>query len=99
MNARQRVAAALNGEEADRRAFALTLSLYGARLTKMDAVDYFSDPKLYAAGQRAVVDLCAPDILFGPFAFALEAEAFGAIVERFHDAPPGLRWIIRDCAS
>jgi uroporphyrinogen decarboxylase len=91
MNAQQRVSAVLNGKETDRRAFAMTLSLYGARLTKTDAVDYFSDPKLYAAGQRAVVDLCGPDILFGPFAFALEAEAFGAIVERFHDAPPVVR--------
>jgi len=84
----ERVGAVLSGQKPDRRPFALTLSLYGARLTGVSASDYFTDPALFAAGQRAVVDLCEPDILFSPFAFALEAEAFGAGTERFADAPP-----------
>jgi len=88
MNSMERIGAVLSGDTPDRRPFTLTLSLYGARLTGASAVDYFADPALYAAGQRAVVDLCDPDILFGPFALALEAEAYGATVERFPDAPP-----------
>jgi uroporphyrinogen decarboxylase len=62
--------------------------LYGARLTGQDAGAYFSDPALYAAGQQAVVDLCEPDVLFGPFAFSLEAKAFGATTVQLPDAPP-----------
>lgn len=88
MNSMERIGAVLSGGAPDRRPFTLTLSLYGARLTGASAVAYYADPSLYAAGQRAVVDLCEPDIVFGPFALALEAEAFGAVVERFADAPP-----------
>ncbi|OHD19972.1 MAG: hypothetical protein A2Y38_21085 [Spirochaetes bacterium GWB1_59_5] len=88
MNSMERIGAVLSGGVPDRRPFTLTLSLYGARLAGVSAVDYFADPALYAAGQKAVVDLCEPDIVFGPFALALEAEAYGALVERFSDAPP-----------
>ncbi len=88
MNSMERIGAVLSGSTPDRRPFTLTLSLYGARLTGVSAPHYFADPALYAAGQRAVVDLCEPDIVFSPFAFALEAAAFGAVVERFVDAPP-----------
>ncbi len=83
MNSMERIGAVLAGKPTDRRAFTLTLSLYGARLIGKSAADYFGDPELYAAGQRAVVNLCEPDILFGPFALALEAQAFGATVELF----------------
>jgi uroporphyrinogen decarboxylase len=88
MNSMERIGAILSGGQPDRRAFALTLSLYGARLTGQDAGSYFSDPALYAAGQRAVVDLCEPDVLFGPFAFSMEAKAFGAATTQLPDAPP-----------
>lgn len=88
MNSMERIGAVLSGGTPDRRPFTLTLSLYGARLTGVSTIDYYADPELYAAGQRAVVDLCEPDIVFGPFALALEAESFGAVVERFRDAPP-----------
>lgn len=88
MNSMERIGAVLSGGTPDRRSFTLTLSLYGARLTGVSALHYYADPALYAAGQRAVVDLCEPDIIFSPFAFALEAAAFGAEVERFADAPP-----------
>lgn len=88
MNSMERIGSVLSGGTPDRRPFTLTLSLYGARLIGVSAINYYADPALYAAGQRAVVDLCEPDIIFSPFAFALEAEAFGAVVERFADAPP-----------
>jgi len=91
MNSMERIGAVLSGAPVDRRAFTLTLSLYGARLTGKSAAEYFTDPLLYAAGQRAVVELCEPDILFGPFAMAYEAEAFGASVNLFPDSPPMLR--------
>jgi uroporphyrinogen decarboxylase len=88
MNSMERIGAILGGGQPDRRAFTLTLSLFGARLTGQDAGAYFSDPALYAAGQRAVVDLCEPDVLFGPFALSLEAKAFGATTVQLPDAPP-----------
>lgn len=91
MTPSERVGALIAGTPVDRPPFALTASLYGARLTGRKASEYFSDPALYAAGQRAVAGLCGPDILFGPFAFALEAAAFGAEAERFDDAPPLVR--------
>jgi len=87
----ERVGAVLGGTEPDRRPFTLTLSLYGSRLLGRSAADCFADPALYAAGQRAVTELCQPDVLFGPFALALEAEAFGSTLERFRDAPPVVR--------
>lgn len=88
MNAMERIGAVMSGVQPDRRAFTLTLSLYGAKLTSQDSGLYFSDPALYAAGQRAVVDLCEPDVLFGPFALSLEAKAFGATTAQLPDAPP-----------
>jgi len=87
----ERVGAALSGARTDRRPFALTLSLYGSRLLGRGASGYYSDPAVYASGQRSVVDLCGPDIVFGPFAFALEAEAFGAVAERPPRSPPTVR--------
>lgn len=91
MNSMERIGAAIAGERPDRPPFALTLSLYGARLSGAACAEYYADPVLYAAGQRAVVDLCEPDALFGPFAFALEAAAFGAVVEQPADGPPTVR--------
>jgi len=88
MNSMERIGAVLGGGKPDRRAFTLTLSLYGARLTGQDTGKYFSDPALYAAGQRAVVDMCEPDVLFGPFALALEAKAYGATIAQLPDSPP-----------
>lgn len=91
MNALERVFAAVRGEPADRRAFSLVLSLYGARLTGCPLEAYYSRPEDYLAGQRAVVDLCDPDILFAPFALPLEARAFGCELSHFEHAPPNVR--------
>ena len=88
MNAMERIGSVLGGGKTDRPAFTLTLSLYGARLSGCDTGKYFSDPALYAAGQRAVVDLCEPDVLFSPFALSLEAKAFGSTLNHLPDAPP-----------
>ena len=91
MTPAERVGAVLSGGIPDRRPFACTLSLYGARLSGADTLDYYSKPGVFVAGQRAVVDLCSPDILFGPFALALEAEGYGSTLERFPDSPPSLK--------
>lgn len=90
MNSLDRVLAAVRGEPADRRAFALVLSLYGAKLTGCSLSDYYSNPVEYLAGQQAVVDLVDPDILFTPFALTLEARAFGCTLKHFDTAPPNV---------
>ena len=73
----ERVLSALSGEPSDRRAFCLTLSLYGARLTDCPIREYFTIPRRYLEGQREVVRLLDPDILFSPFVLPFEALAYG----------------------
>lgn len=87
----QRIGAALKGEFSDRPPFTLVLSLYGARLLGSRPELYYRDPGLYLAGQEAVVAHFAPDIVFGPFALALEAEAWGAELAWSPHAPPNVR--------
>ena len=77
MTGLERVLCALRGEPADRRAFTLTLSLYGARLTGCSVREYFTAPRRYLEGQREVVRLLDPDILFAPFVLPFEALAYG----------------------
>jgi uroporphyrinogen decarboxylase len=77
MTGLERVLCALRGEPADRRAFTLTLSLYGARLTDCPVREYFTVPRRYLEGQREVVRLLDPDILFTPFVLPFEALAYG----------------------
>ncbi len=91
MNSLERIFASIRGAPVDRRPFTLILSLYGARLTDCPLEDYFSRPEKYLAGQRAVVDLCDPDILFTPFALTLEAQAFGCELAHFDKGPPNVR--------
>jgi uroporphyrinogen decarboxylase len=90
MNSLDRVFAAVRGEPADRRAFSLVLSLYGAKLTGCGLSEYYAKPEAYLAGQRAVVDLVDPDILFTPFALTFEARAFGCTLKHFNTAPPNV---------
>jgi uroporphyrinogen decarboxylase len=87
----ERVVAALKGEEGDRRAFTMTLSLYGARLSGCTCSEYYTDPTRYARGQQAVVELCRPDIIFTPFALALEAAAFGSEIIFLPKFAPNVR--------
>lgn len=91
MNSMERIGAALSGAAPDRRPYTLTLSLYGSRLAGIPTEIYYADPERYAEGQRAVVRLCAPDVLFGPFSLALEAAAFGAELHRPPDGAPTLK--------
>jgi uroporphyrinogen decarboxylase len=87
----ERVMAALTGSSADRRAVAPLLSLYGSRLAGIPTERYYRDPASYAEGQAAVAERFDPDILFGPFSLALEAEAFGAELQWPANAPPIVR--------
>lgn len=91
MNSLERVLAALNGTPQTRPPFTLTLSLYGAKLTHCPLVEYYRHPEHYLAGQAAVVELCSPDIIFSPFALALEAEAFGSELQFLSTNPPNVR--------
>lgn len=88
MTGMERVLAAFSGTGADRRAFTMTLSLYGARLTDCAVTDYYTRPECYAAGQEAVSRQFGPDILFTPFALALEARAFGTGIHFPDKHPP-----------
>lgn len=90
MNSSERVNAAVGGRPADRRAVSLTLSLYGAGLTKCPLEQYYRDPLAYSRGQSAVYAAVRPDLLFGPFAFALLGEAFGSRVHFMKDQAPNL---------
>ena len=87
----ERVLAALEGRTQRRPPYTLTLSLYGARLSDCPLIEYYRRPELYAAGQEAVMALCAPDILFSPFALPLEAEAFGSELTFLPTNPPNIK--------
>ncbi|MBU4525620.1 MAG: uroporphyrinogen decarboxylase family protein [Desulfomicrobium sp.] len=91
MTGMERVLCALRGEPADRRAFTLALSLYGSRLSGCPTREYYSEPVRYLEGQREVVRLMDPDIVFAPFALPFEALAYGGEgiwLDRF---PPNVR--------
>ena len=91
MTSMERVVAALQGTEADRRAFTMTLSLYGAKLTGCPLPEYYTSPEKYLQGQIAVYDQCRPDILFTPFVLAPEAQAFGSEIFYLQKSPPNVR--------
>ncbi|NVN91462.1 MAG: uroporphyrinogen decarboxylase family protein [Desulfuromonadales bacterium] len=91
MTSMERVVAALQGTVADRRACAMTLSLYGAKLTGCPLTEYYCDPHSYLKGQIAVAEQCSSDILFTPFALALEARAFGSELVSLQKSPPTVR--------
>jgi uroporphyrinogen decarboxylase len=69
----------------------MTLSLYGAKLTGCPLPEYYTSPDRYLEGQIAVFEQCRPDILFSPFALALEAQAFGSDICYLHKSPPIVR--------
>jgi len=91
MTSMEQVLAALEGRAQGRPPFTLTLSLYGARLIDCPLTAYYRRPELYVAGQEAVLALCAPDILFSPFALTLEAEAFGSELTFLPTNPPNIK--------
>jgi uroporphyrinogen decarboxylase len=91
MNSMERVLATLQGQQIDRRAVSLTLSLYGARLTNCPPSEYYNSPTAYARGQSVVRETIQPDILLGPFSLPLEGEAFGSEIRIFENQAPNLR--------
>ena len=91
MNSIERVRATVEGRPVDRRAFSMTLSLYGARLTTCDLHDYYTDPAAYARGQAAVREAFEPDVLLGPFVLPFLGEAFGSRVRFHEDSLPTLK--------
>lgn len=91
MNSRERIMSVLSGTAPDHRAYAMTLSLYGARLTHCPLSVYFSDAHRYVKGQTAIHEAFAPDVLFGPFAFAQLGASFGGKLKYFEDQAPVLR--------
>ena len=91
MTGMERVLAALRGEPSDRRAFTLALSLYGSRLSRCPTKEYFTDPLRYQEGQREVVRLVDPDIVFSPFALPFEALAYGGEGIWLENFPPNIR--------
>ena len=80
MNSIERISATLQGKPTDRRAVSLLLPLYGARLTDCKPSKYYTDAAAYARGQSAVRETFQPDVLFGPFAVALEGAAFVSVM-------------------
>lgn len=91
MKSSARILATLEGKPLDRRAFIPVLSLYGAKLTDCPLDRYYSDPAAYCAGQAAVYKEFEPDMLLGPFAFALIGAAFGSEIKLSTVQPPNVR--------
>lgn len=88
MTSMERVLAAMKGEKLNRPPFTLTLSLYGAGLIGAKIEEYYSRPEKYVEGQKAVLDLIKPDIIFTPFVLAFEAAAFGTEIKFTSESPP-----------
>ncbi len=78
MNSLERVLATIPGNDTDYQPFMMVNSLFGARLIKCDTFEYYHNPNLYFEGQKAVVEAFDPDLIITPFAFPLEAAAFGS---------------------
>jgi len=91
MKSSARILATLAGKPLDRRAFIPVLSLYGARLTDCPLDRYYSDPAAFCAGQAAVYKEFEPDMLLGPFSFALVGAAFGSELKFSTVQPPNVR--------
>ena len=99
MNSMERVLGAIQGTPVDRRPVALTLSLYGARLSQCPLKEYYTNPQRYLDGQLAVLEQCRPDVLFTPFALTAEAEAFGSERVFFDKGPPNIKKPAVGCAA
>ena len=80
MNSREIVISTMQGKRAERFAFTVVLSLYGAKLTGNDLEKHYNDPQAYADGQTAVRDAFDIDILCSPFMLPGLGEAFGSKV-------------------
>ncbi|MBF0411996.1 MAG: uroporphyrinogen decarboxylase family protein [Desulfamplus sp.] len=90
MNSLERVLGKIEGSPTDYPAVTLTLSLYGARLTKYPLKEYYTRADAYIEGQIAVKETFNPDIIFTPFALTAEGESFGSKVKFFEKNPPNI---------
>jgi uroporphyrinogen decarboxylase len=79
MNSLERILAALQNQPADRPAFFLNSSLYGARLTGASLDDHYTQAAVYAEGQIAIRETFSPDLLTSPFFVPAIGEAFGSL--------------------
>jgi uroporphyrinogen decarboxylase len=80
MNGLERALAVIEGKPTDRQPYTLLLSLFGARFIEDSFPMFYRDASTWVKGQKKAVELTDPDIVTTPFAFPLEAEAFGSIV-------------------
>jgi uroporphyrinogen decarboxylase len=97
MNSLERVMAAVQNQAADRPAFFLNTSLYGARLTGATLDDHYARADLYAEGQMAIRETFAPDLLTSPFFVPALGEAFGSQWQaRSGQAPNVVRFAAQD---
>jgi uroporphyrinogen decarboxylase len=78
MNSLERILAALQDQPADRPAFFMNASLFGARLTGAALDDHYTRADVYAEGQMAVRETFSPDLLISPFFVPAIGEAFGS---------------------
>jgi uroporphyrinogen decarboxylase len=91
MNSIERIQATLAGESVDRPAVVPILSLYGMKVADNSPERYYTEPETYVAGQKAVMSAFAPDLILGPFAFALLGAAFGSELAWVPNQAPNLR--------
>jgi uroporphyrinogen decarboxylase len=91
MNSIERIISAILGTNCDRRAFTLTLSLYGAKMINCNTKEYYANPNLWYEGQCAIVEKFDLDILLSPFTFALEAQAWGCEIAILEKNAPNIK--------
>lgn len=91
MTSMERVLAAMAGVPLDRPPYALTLSLYGAKLTACPLESYYTKPESYLQGQLAARELTQSDIVFAPFALTYEGAAYGCNLQFFTENPPNVK--------
>lgn len=91
MNSFERVMNTIQGKPVDRVPVFAVLSAYGARLTKMPMRKLYSDLDTYVAGQKAIQDTFALDMVLSPFDYSILGESFGGTVAWFGDQPPNMK--------
>jgi uroporphyrinogen decarboxylase len=82
---------AISGKRSGKTPIALTLSLFGSKITSCPAATYYTDPEAYFKGQKAVMELCDPDVVTTPLALPFEGEVYGGTIKLIDKAPPQLQ--------
>ena len=91
MNGLERTMAIVSGNSTDRSPYVLLLSLYGAKYINTSFEKYYRNPEVWFEGQKVTIDKFDPDIITSPFAFPLEAEAFGSQVTFPENYAPNIK--------